>query len=426
MPMRLSQPAARVGPATAAPIPWWRQVWVLVLMGGLVMGLSLGVRHVQGLFMLPISMDRGWSRDTFAFAIAIQNLTWGIAQPFTGMIADRFGSAKVIVGGLVFYVLGLFLMVQATTPSALIWSAGVCIGIGLSGTAFGAVYGALSRIVAPERRSGALGLAGAIGGLGQFVLVPSVQALLTTWGWRYTLLALAVAMVVLLPMAGLLRDQGNGPQADDRDLALSTALREAFGHRGFWLMNFGFLACGFQLAFIATHLPAYLLDKGMQPSLAVAALAIVALANVVGTYCFGVLGGRFRRKYLLVGIYLVRTAAMALFVLLPVSPLSVFVFAAVTGFVWLGTVPLTNGMVSQIFGVRYITTLFGFVFLGHQLGSFLGVWLGGRVFEMTKSYDLIWLGAMVLGVVAAGLHCPIDDRATPRNRQAARTPVAIS
>jgi MFS family permease len=375
------------------------------------MGLALGVRHVQGLFLLPVSLDRGWSRETFGFALAIQNLSWGIAQPFTGMVADRFGSAKVIAAGLLFYAAGLFLMVHADTPAGFVWAAGVCIGIGLSGTTFGAVYGAISRQVSPERRSWALGLSGAIGGLVQFAMVPAVQQLLSAWNWPGALLALALAMLLVVPLAFPLRsDSGMVSMAAEAEQTLSAALKEAFSHSGFWMLNLGFLACGFQLAFIATHLPAYLLDKGMAPTHAVTALAIIALANVLGTYYFGLLGACHRRKHLLAGIYLLRAAAMALFVLLPLSPISLYLFAAVMGFLWLGTAPLTNGLVSQVFGLRYITTLFGFVFLGHQIGSFLGVWMGSYLFEKTQSYDLIWWCAMTLGVIAAALHWPINDR----------------
>ena len=393
------------------------QLLLLVLAGGVIMGLALGVRHVQGLFLLPVTMDRGWSRETFAMALAVQNLTWGVVQPFTGMIADRYGSAKVIAGGLVFYALGLVGMAHATTPAGFLWTAGVCIGIALSGTAFAAIYGALSRLVAPERRSWALGVAGAVGGLGQFTMVPAAQWLISGWGWIAALLSFALALAVLLPLAWPLREspgREQGASAGEAGLSMSAAIREAFAQPGFWLLNLGFLACGFQLAFIGTHLPSYLMDKGLRASDAVAALAIIALTNVMGTYVCGVLGGRHRRKYLLAGIYLLRTAAIALFVLLPLSSWTVYVFAAVMGFVWLGTVPLTNGLISQVFGVRYITTLFGFVFFGHQLGSFLGVWLGGVVFEATGSYDLIWLGAMALGVLSAALHWPIDDREIPR------------
>ena len=375
------------------------------------MGLSLGVRYVQGLFQLPVVADRGWTRETFAFAMAVQNLAWGVAQPLTGMVADRFGAARVIAAGLVLYALGLVGMTWAASPAAFVWSAGVCIGIALSCTAFGAVYGALNRLLPPERRSWAMGLAGALGGFGQFALVPLAQGLIGRWGWATALTVMAAVMAAVLPLAWPLREtRAPEVEAAASEPGLLAALREAFSHRGFWLLNAGFTACGFQLAFIATHLPAYLLDKGLQPANAVAALAIIALANTAGTYCFGLLGARLRRKNILSAIYLIRTAAMALFVLLPLSPASLYVFAAVMGFIWLGTLPLTNGLVGQVFGVRHIGTLFGFVFFGHQFGSFLGVWLGGVVFERTHSYDLVWLIAMGLGALAALLHWPIDDR----------------
>jgi MFS family permease len=410
-------------PSPLAPSsPDVSRLWLLVLAGGIVMGLALGVRHVQGLFLLPVSMDRGWSRETFAMAMAIQNLTWGIAQPFTGMVADRYGSAKVIVVGLAFYALGLAGMAYAATPAAFLLTAGVCIGIALSGTAFAVIYGALSRLVPPERRGWALGVAGAVGGLGQFTMVPAARWLIAGWGWVYALLVFALLLAIVLPLARPLREPARAaqdPAAPDAGLSLRASIREAFAQPGFWLLNLGFLACGFQLAFIGTHLPAYLMDKGLRAADAVGALAIIALTNVAGTYVCGILGARHRRKYLLAGIYLVRTAAIALFLLLPLSSGTVYAFAAVMGFVWLGTVPLTNGLIAQVFGVRYLTTLFGFVFFGHQLGSFLGVWLGGIVFEATRSYDLIWMGAMALGVLSALLHWPIDDREITRARPVA-------
>lgn len=382
----------------------------LIIAGGIIMGLALGIRHVQGLFLIPVTMDTGWSREAFGLAIAVQNLVWGLTQPFTGMVADRFGSGKVIFTGLVCYAVGLAWMSFAATPLQFTLSAGVLVGVALSGTAFGAVYGALSRLVAPSRRSWALGLAGAIGGIGQFVMVPAAQGLLNVAGWMGALLILAFATALLLPLAVPLRDN-DGAERDARFAqTLSAALREAFAHRGFWLLNLGFLACGFQLAFITAHLPAYLLDHGLTSGDAVAGLAIIALTNIVGTYYCGHLGTYVRQKHLLAGIYLARSAAMALFVLLPLSPLSLYFFCAVMGALWLGTVPLTNGVVSRVFGVQYIATLFGFVFLGHQIGSFLGIWLGGYVFDATGSYDLLWLGAIILGAVSAALHVPIDDR----------------
>lgn len=418
-------PASRSCGASRAE-PAWRRAGPLVIAGGIVMGLALGVRHVQGLFLLPIVTDRGWTRATFALAMAVQNLSWGLSQPLTGMLADRFGAAKVVAGGLVFYALGLAGMAHAGSPALFVASAGVCIGIALSGTAFGAVYGAINRLVEPARRSRALGLAGAVGGFGQFAMVPTAQALMAHAGWVAAISVLAVVMAAGMPLAIALREPARrAAQAGAHEQSMRAALREAFRHRGFWLLNLGFLACGFQLAFIATHLPAYLLDKGLHANDAVAALALIALSNIVGTYLFGALGATHRRKHLLAGLYLARTSAMALFVLVPLSPWTLYVFAATMGFLWLGTVPLTNGIVAQVFGVRYINTLFGFVFFGHQLGSFLGVWLGGVVFAATRSYDLVWIVAMALGVLAAALHWPLDDRAVVRSAsRAARAAAA--
>lgn len=391
-----------------AQTSWCFHPVTMVVAGGLVMGLALGVRHAQGIFLVPVTLEQGWSRETFGFAIAVQNLMWGLAQPFTGMIADRFGARRVIAAGLALYGVGLFAMANAASPMAFTLSAGVCIGIALSATSFGVVYGAISRLMPPARRNWALGLAGAVGGLGQFFLVPTAQGLIDSLGWAGALLALALLCALLLPCAWPLDDQPG--QAGMHEQSLRAALAEAFRHRGFWLLNLGFLACGFQLAFIAAHLPAYLQDKGLPASTAVAGLAVIALSNVVGTYLCGLLGGLFRRKYLLCGIYLLRSAAMALFVLLPLSSGSLYLFCAVMGLVWLGTVPLTNGLVAQVFGLRYLTTLFGFVFFGHQLGAFFGVWLGGYVFDVTRSYDLIWGVGIALGVMAAALHYPINDR----------------
>lgn len=391
-----------------AQTSWCFHPVTMVVAGGLVMGLALGVRHAQGIFLVPVTLEQGWSRETFGFAIAVQNLMWGLAQPFTGMIADRFGARRVIAAGLALYGVGLFAMANAASPMAFTLSAGVCIGIALSATSFGVVYGALSRLMPPARRNWALGLAGAVGGLGQFFLVPTAQGLIDSLGWAGALLALALLCALLLPCAWPLDDQPG--QAGMHEQSLRAALAEAFRHQGFWLLNLGFLACGFQLAFIAAHLPAYLQDKGLPASTAVAGLAVIALSNVVGTYLCGLLGGLFRRKYLLCGIYLLRSAAMALFVLLPLSSGSLYLFCAVMGLVWLGTVPLTNGLVAQVFGLRYLTTLFGFVFFGHQLGAFFGVWLGGYVFDVTRSYDLIWGVGIALGVMAAALHYPINDR----------------
>jgi len=396
-----------------------------ILCGGLIMGAALGIRHVQGLFLIPMTLERGWPREAFGFAMALQNLCWGLAQPFAGMLADRFGSARVIAAGVLVYLAGLAMMAFARTPFDLALGGGLVIGIALACTTFGTVYGALSRLVPAAQRGWALGLAGSMGGLGMFVMVPLTQELQHWIGWSMALVVLGCAIAVLLP-AGLKVDdssvlsQAGAPGAASQ--SMGQAIREAFGHRGFWLLNIGFLACGFQLAFIAGHLPAYLLDKGLGPREGVIGLAIIALANVASMYVFGSLGGIYRRKYLLALLYLARVGVIAMFLLLPVSPGSVYLFCALIGFLWLGAVPLTNGIVSGVFGVRYLTTLFGFVFFGHQLGGFLGVWLGARIYDATHSYQPIWIASMCLGIGAAALHVFIDDEPLPAGGRLALVP----
>jgi len=387
--------------------------WALpILCGGLMMGLALGVRHVQGLFLLPIGLERGWGRESVALALALQNLVWGLAQPFTGMLADRFGSRRVVMAGCVLYGLGLWAMATAQSLWLLYLGSGLLVGLGLACTAFGVVYGALSRIVAPTQRAAVLGLTGAVGGLGQFLAVPLTQGLMQGLGWSATLLCLAVLIALALPLGWPLDDR-QPRAAGVGDGGLGRALRDAFAQPGFWLLNLGFLACGFQLAFIATHLPAYLLERGLPAGQAASGLALIALSNIGGTYLCGWLGGRWRKKQLLTLLYLLRTAVIALFLLLPLSNWSVQLFCIAMGLLWLGTLPLTNGLVAQVFGLRYLSTLFGFTFVGHQLGSFLGVWLGGRVFDATHSYAPMWWIAMALGLLAALLHWPIDDRPRP-------------
>lgn len=382
----------------------------LVLAGGAIMGVSLGVRHAQGLFVIPLTSTHGWSRGDFAIAIALQNLVWGLAQPFTGMIADRFGSVKVIVSGCLLYGAGLYLMSRSSGPAQFVLSAGLVIGVALSCTSFSVIYGALSRLLSPERRAWGLGLAGAAGGLGQFVAVPLAQNAIDGAGAEAALVLLAVSVAVLALLAFALRDKTSGSSPAIESGSLDDVLRLASVHKGFWMLGIGFLACGFQLAFIATHLPAYLLDKGLNGRSAMMALSLIAMANVAGTYGFGLLGARLSKPRLLAGIYFARSAAIAAFVLAPISEASLYLFSFIMGLLWLGTVPLTNGIVSQIFGVKYLGTLFGFVFLGHQVGSFLGVWLGGFVFDLTRSYDAVWMCSVGLGLIASALHWPIQDR----------------
>lgn len=394
----------------------------LVLLGGAVMGLALGARHVQGLFLVPLTSEHGWSRTEFALALALQNLMWGVAQPLTGMLADRFGSARVIGAGCLLYALGLLAMAHSATPVQFTLSAGVLVGMALSCTSFGTVYGALSRMLPPERRGWGLGLAGAAGGLGQFAAVPVAQGALGSMGAQATLVLLAAALAASAVCGLPFKDKTPSQGTPSQPLPLRAMLAVAARHRSLWLLGLGFLACGFQLAFIATHLPAYLLDRGLDGRSAMAALSIIAMANVGGTYAFGLLGARMRKARLLSAIYLLRSSAIAAFVLLPLSDASLYAFVFCMGVLWLGTVPLTNGIVSQVFGVHYLGTLFGLVFLGHQIGSFLGIWIGGLVFDATRSYAGVWWCAVAVGLLAAALHWPISERPYDEARPDAPAP----
>lgn len=384
-----------------------RRDWTPILAGGLVMGLALGARHVQGLFLIPMTMDRGWDREIFSQAIALQNLAWGLCQPLSGWLSDRFGALWIIAGGLILYCLGLAGMVYSASEGAFLLAAGVCVGIAQSGTTFGVVYAALSRTVRNDRRSWALGLAGALGGMGQFVMVPVSQMLIDMTDWQTALLIFSGAAAVMLPLVFAF-GSGSTSKAEATHQG-GPGIADALRHKGFWLLNLGFLVCGFQLTFAQTYLPSYVSDSGLDASVGVMALALMALFNVAGTYLFGLWGGTYRKKNLLVGIYLARTATISLFLLLPMSGPSIYAFSAALGFLLLGTVPLTNGLVSQVFGVRYIGTLFGILFLNHQIGSFIGVRLGGIFFEAYGSYQLGWAVAAALGLVAAALHWPIND-----------------
>lgn len=393
----------------------WRTPVVVLICGGAVLSLSLGIRHGFGLFLQPMSDAYGWGRETFAFAIALQNLIWGAAQPFTGMIADRFGAGRVVVAGGILYALGLALMAMSDSGLALSVSAGLLIGLGLSGTGFSIVYGAVGRAFPPEKRSVAFGIAGAAGSFGQFAMLPVSQSLIGGLGWFASLLVLAVMALMMAPLAAALAERRDGPGAAAiSSQSLREALREAGAHRGFLLLCFGFFVCGFQVVFIAVHFPAFIVDRGLPVNVGMVGLALIGLFNIIGSFAAGHLGARYRRKYLLAYLYLARAAVISVFLLLPITPMSVYVFSAVMGLLWLSTVPLTNGVVAQIFGVKYLATLFGFVFFGHQVGSFFGVWLGGLLFDATGSYNSVWIIAIGLGVVAALLHWPIDDREIAR------------
>ena len=379
----------------------------------LVLVVAMGIRHGFGLFLAPVSTDMGWGREVFALAMAVQNLVWGATQPFAGMVADRFGTARVVVGGTVLYSLGLATMAVSSSPVVFVLTAGVLIGTGLSGLTFSVVAGVLGRNYPPEKRSMALGIAAAAGSFGQFAMLPFTQWMLEHLGWHGTLLTLAAVALAIIPLSAAMVERrqstGHAFQQSARE-----AVHEAFSHRGYVLLTLGFFVCGFQVVFVGVHLPAYLADRGMAPHVAVTALALVGLFNIVGTYATGWLGGRMSKKYILSFIYFGRTVVFALFFWLPLSDISVYAFAVGLGLLWLSTVPPTNTLVAQIFGVRYLAMLSGFTFFSHQVGSFLGAWLGGKLFDATGSYDVVWYLAMALGIVAGLLNLPIDERAIRR------------
>jgi predicted MFS family arabinose efflux permease len=389
----------------------WRTPTVVLLCGGIVLTVALGVRHNFGLYLQPMTVDLQIGREVFSFAIALQNLVYGIAQPFTGMIADKFGTARVLIGGAVLYALGLVLMAYSGTGWELNLSAGLLIGIALGCSGFSIVFGVVARSVPASKRTAALGVAGAAGSFGQFVMLPYGQALISSLGWQTALLVLALTVLIIVPLsAALVEDKAVQARQQHFTQSIPEALREAFAHRGFVLLCTAYTVCGFQLLFISVHFPAYLLDQNMTAETGMMALALVGLFNIFGSYAWGWLGGRYTKKYLLSLLYFTRAVAIAIFIAMPLSPLSVYVFAATIGFLWLGTVPLTSGVIAHVFGVQYLSTLTGVAFFFHQVGSFLGVWIGGYLFDATGSYMLMWMLTIAMGVIAALLNLPIDER----------------
>ena len=392
----------------------------VLLCGAAVVTLSMGIRHGFGLWLQPVTMDRGWTRETFAFALAIQNLMWGLAGPFAGMLADRWGAFRVLVVGALLYAGGLVLMAFASTGLAFTGSAGLMIGMAQAGTTYAIVYGVIGRNVAPEKRSWAMGITAAAGSFGQFLMVPVSSGLIGGLGWQEALVILGCAALAIAPLALGLKEPPLAPHAPgEHRQSIGEALREAFGYRSFQLLMAGYFVCGFQVVFIGIHMPSYLKDQGMAPQVATMALALIGLFNVFGTYAAGALGQRYPKKHILAAIYGLRSVAIVAFLVLPLTPLSVYVFSAVMGVLWLSTVPATNAAIAQIFGVRHFSMLGGFVFLAHQIGSFLGVWLGGKLYDATGSYDIVWWITVALGVFAALVNLPVRETAIPRAAAAA-------
>ena len=387
----------------------------LLVCGAAIVTMSMGIRHGFGLWLLPITQSMDWSRETFSFAIAIQNISWGLAGVFAGMVADRFGAVRVLIVGAIAYALGLIGMAYAPTPLLFTGSAGVMVGLAQAGTTYAVVYGVIGRNISAEKRSWAMGITAAAGSFGQFLMVPTEGYLIASLGWQTALVVLALMALVIIPLSIGLREPGFTTGAPlRRDQTITQAMREAFKYRSFQLLTAGYFVCGFQVVFIGVHLPSYLKDHGMAPQVASYALALIGLFNVVGTYGAGMLGQHFRKPRILAFIYLSRAVTISVFLLLPLSPMGVYVFASVMGLLWLSTVPATNATVAQIFGVAHLSMLSGMVFLSHQVGSFLGVWLGGVLYDQTGSYNAAWLIAIALGVFAALINLPVKEEAIVR------------
>ena len=392
----------------------WRTPTVILICGTLIMLLSFGIRQTYGLFLNPISTGLEWNRGVFSFAIALQSLIWGLAQPFLGALADRFGAARVIALSAVTYVLGLYVMSVSTTPWTMTLSTAFLTGIAMSGTSFSLVLAVIGRASPPERRSLYLGLASAGGSSGQFVVVPAGQFFISSYGWTMALVLLAALAALMVPLSAAVAERTAPVRPQTPTQSLGQALSQAVRHRGYLLLTAGFFVCGFQTMFLGAHLPALLADADVSAALGATALALIGFFNVLGCFIWGGLGGRYSKKNLLSLLYLSRSVLMMVFFLLPMTPAGIIVFSSLMGLLFLGTVPLTSGIVAQIFGTRYMAMLYGIVFLDHQIGSFLGIWLAGWLFDYTGSYEAIWWTAVGLGIVAALLHWPIDEREVAR------------
>ena len=390
-----------------------RRLWIMLLCGVLIVLASNGLRLTFGVFLRPISIDLDISRQVFGLIIASQTLLFGLSQPIAGIFADRFGAVKVIVVGALLYALGLWLMSLAADAFDLYVSLGLLIGLGLAGATNVIVLGAVGKVVPNERRGVVFGTVIAAGSLGMFFLVPSVQGLLDMFGWRETLVLMAL-FIALIPLLSVgLRVDASASTAGSGQ-SLRAAIGEARGHSGFLLLAAGFFVCGFHVTFIATHFPAFLADNDVSPTAAAYALGVIGLFNVIGAYVFGAAGDRFRKKNVLTLIYLARAVLMTILLLMPINDVTAIVFGGFLGILWLATVPLTSGIVAQVFGTRHFSMLFGVVFMSHQIGGFCGAWLGGVIYDVTGSYNLMWGISVALGLAAAALHWPISDRPLSR------------
>ena len=389
----------------------------VLICGAAIVTLAMGIRHGFGLWLQPITTQYGWTRENFAFAIAIQNLSWGVTGIAAGMLADKFGAFKVIIGGALLYAFGLFGMAYANTPFLFALAAGILIGAAQSGTTYAVIYGVIGRNVPADKRSWAMGVAAAAGSFGQFLMVPTEGFLISSFGWQQALVMLGFATLLMIPLSFGLREHAftNGSVPAKRDQTIMEALKEAFKYPSFQLLMAGYFVCGFQVVFIGVHMPSYLKDKGLSPQVASYALALIGLFNVFGTYIAGSLGQRLAKRKILSFIYFARAVSVTIFIIAPLTPMSVYIFASVMGLLWLSTVPPTNALVAQIFGIQHLSMLSGFVFFSHQIGSFLGAWMGAVIFDANKSYDVMWYIIIALGVFGGLINLPVKESAVPRS-----------
>ena len=386
--------------------------------GAAIMCISFGIRAGFGLFLQPMSLEYGWGREVFSFSIALQNLMWGALGAFAGAFADRYGPGRVVAGGAVCYILGLIGLAYIATPWLMHLNAGLLLGGALGGTSFGIILAVIARTVAPERRSLSMGIATAAGSFGQFLLLPITQTLISRFDWHVALLVLAGVAALIIPLSLVLAGSPAASAGAARPQSMGESLREALREKGFHLLFWGYFVCGFHIAMLTVHLPAFVTDQGLNAAHGMTALALIGLFNVIGTLGAGWLGGRFSKKYLLSIIYSVRAVLISMLVFLPLTPLNLYVFACGIGLLWLGTVPLTNGLVGQIFGMRYAAMLASIVFFGHQIGSFVGVWLAGYLFDTTGSYSGAFMASIALGVFAALVNLPVNEKPLTERRPA--------
>jgi predicted MFS family arabinose efflux permease len=407
-------------------MPGSRRAFVLlIVLSGVIISICMGLRQSLGLFMPSMTLELGVSAATFGFSIALQNIVWGLAQPFVGAAADRHGARPVLIATAIVYAAGLVLMLYARAFPGALQVAGFIVGIGIAGTGFGVLIGTVTRATPPEKRSQTVGIVAAAGSLGTMVIAPLGQGLIDAFGWQPAMIAFAAIAASMAVFALPIREQGGKPESHGRSQKLGQALRQAISHRGYLFMTAAFFACGFQLVFITTHLPAYLQLCGVAPGVGATALALIGLFNTVGTYLFGLLGARYSQKHLLALIYLLRTLIIAVFLLVPVSAASTLIFASAMGFLWLGVAPLVTGIIARVFGLTHFNTLYGVVFLSHQVGSFFGAWMGGVVFDLAGNYDFAWGALIVIGLAAFALQWLMDERPpTEPVRNRALTPIS--